>query len=251
MRHPQGEPESGMALIAVMWINLALSLAIGVMLLLSHQMARDTILNVNHSQNQIAVDGALRQTIVHLLDRDDGWLANGQHHQIEWGGQTVEVSIKSEHSRADINTASIEQLKAALLMADLGEVEASMLADRIADWRDEDLDPRDLGREHYPDLAYEPRNGPYEHLSELTLLPDIDKGLYGCLEASLTVHSGLRHIVTNDDRIDDGNVYRLIAKSAQADRLAIVRLTGDIHDPYWILEWDHLWQSPCIKKAAL
>ena len=251
MRHPCDARETGMALVAVMWINLALSLAVGAMLLLSHQMARDTILNIRHSQNQVAVDGAIHQTIEHLLDRDDGWLANGHPHQIEWGSQTVDVSIASEHGRADINTASVEQLKMALVKGSLSEGQASTLADLIADWRDEDLEARDLGREYYPDLSYKPRNGPYEHLSELTLLPDIDKARIGCLEPFLTVHSGLRHIVINDDRIEDGNVYRLIAQSAQADRLAVVRLTGNVHDPYWILEWDHLWQIACIKKAAL
>ena len=83
-----------------------------------------------------AADGAVYATVFHLLDRSDShWEADGAPHALSGPGAEVAVRITDEANKINLNTASIDLLRALLQGVGADPLTAGSLAQAIVDWR--------------------------------------------------------------------------------------------------------------------
>lgn len=106
---------------------------------------------------------------------------------------TVEVAIREELGKVDINQAS-ETLLANLFAAlDVPRQTAGQLADAIADWRDTDDSKRLNGAERNEyaanGLDYGPRNAAFETVEELQLVLGMTRDIFTAARPYFTVYS--------------------------------------------------------------
>jgi hypothetical protein len=156
----------------------------------------------------------------------------------------------------DVNAADPAHLAALMIAAGLSAEIATTLADRIADWRDEDHLRRIHGAEarDYAEAGHEgPANRPFIAETEIANVLGIDPDLATCLAPWLTTYSGSAPIdpgaapqalraalgLEAAPRQEAAPFGRVIALTAEAPisphavlrRTLWVRLTGDSHQP--------------------
>ena len=98
--------------------------------------------------------------------------------------------LTDEERQVNLNTAPVEVLQRLLqYVGDLREVEATKIAQSIADWRDEDNDRRPLGAEnaYYRSRGYECKNAGFENVEELLLVKGMSLELYGQVKEHVSV----------------------------------------------------------------
>jgi hypothetical protein len=168
------------------------------------------------------------------------------------------VSRQDADGLIDVNAAGPETLAA--LFSALGASGPDHIADRIADWRDEDSLRRTHGAERNEYVAAglpPPANRPFETEGELSLVIDLNPALLACALPFLTAYSGqatpnassapprLREMLALTDSgatATGAPLGRVVALSAsaplspQADlrRTLWLRLTGDPLAPVFV-----------------
>jgi general secretion pathway protein K len=125
------------------------------------------------------------------------WAPDGEPHSLAWDGGTVEVSVRDEAGKVDLNGAPVELI--AGLVSVVGEpVRADRVADAIADFRDADVLRRPGGAEDGDyralGLSWEAKDAPFESVEELMLVAGIDRALYERLRPFVTVYTHQRGI---------------------------------------------------------
>ncbi len=172
-RHGAGE--RGFALLVVLWWVLFLAL-LGSQLAVSGRLEARRGGNVRSAAIARALaEGALQETIFHLLDSTPGrWIADGSVHLLQMAGGVARVQIRSEAGRLGLNVVSGAVLAA--LLANLGEPkpQAAALADAVLDWRTatEQARPHGAKAAEYraAGLAYGPPGSDFETFDELALV---------------------------------------------------------------------------------
>jgi len=196
-RHPRLPRQSGLALIAVLWLTVLLTvIASGFAFSMRNEVlaARNA---VSGAQARAAADGAV-QRMLYELSRPrniaDVWLADGAAHAWQDGEATIAASAVDESARIDLNSASDPLLRG--LLQNVGGVDgetAGRLADAIADWRDPDDLRRPNGAEaadyRAAGLKYVPANAPFAVVGELQRVLGMTPALFGKIADSLTVYS--------------------------------------------------------------
>lgn len=192
----------------------------------------------------------------------------------------IAVSIQDENGRIDLNNADGETLARLFTSVSVPQTEAAALSDRIQDWREPRIGKRVNGAiaEDYraAGYGYGPRGKPFHTLDELKLVMGVSPDLFRKVAPSLTVYSH-RGSVNRQTAprgvllvLDLGNAGavdqllitrsgRLIAGMSLADwvftiraevkmssggiyrREAVIRLTGNDADPYWVHAWREVW----------
>jgi general secretion pathway protein K len=139
------------------------------------------------------VDGAIHAAAFHLLDRSGAnWTADGKVHELAVPGGMVAVVITDEANKVNLNTASTDLLRAALLGAGAGPETAADLAGAIADWRGTDgPTPPAAKVERYraSGLDYAPPEKPFRSLDELALVLGMPPDLMAKIRPHLTIYS--------------------------------------------------------------
>ncbi|WP_020591937.1 general secretion pathway protein GspK [Kiloniella laminariae] len=194
--------QRGSALIAALWVSIALSVLISSMIF----SARTDIALVRNAKEQAraeaAIDGAINLAITSLpqarnvIGRDGPTVI--QNYLI--GDLAVEVTISDEGGKIDLNAAPEALLllffdrASALTAGDPGE--ARQLTDALLDWRDTNNIARLMGAEkadyRRADYSYSPRNAPLTNLAELKGLLGMREELYRKIEPLVTLHSQQR-----------------------------------------------------------
>ena len=188
----------GLALITVLWVLTLLSLIAA-----SFSSSTRTEIKLAFNQAEAARAEALADAGVHaaiqgLLATNPAaqWRADGTVYGWRFDDGEMRVGIWDEGGKIDLNTASDALLQALFVAAGLGTDEASVLVDRIVDFRD----PNDLrqlnGAEdrHYRDagLPYGAKDAPFEALEELRQVLGMTSALYDAVAPALTVHARQR-----------------------------------------------------------
>jgi len=206
-----------------------------------------------------------------------GLKVDGTSRLLRVADHSIELSIQDELGLLDINAVPEQNLRHFLTSFGLSEMRAASLADAIADWRDVDDLRRLNGAEAPDYEAagrnYRPRNRRFERVDELRHVLGMDSALFARLEPFLTVHGGgivdisvapievMRSIPGVDEaamlaqlsgRRDSEKASAAVARTGRAFRLSArltwrngivvhrvtsIRLTGDGHYPYWVLDW--------------
>lgn len=149
---------------------------------------------------------------------------------------TVDIEVKPENMKTDLNTADSDQLQRSFIDAGLSAESANILTDRVIDWRDRNNVRERFGMEDADYFAngsnYGAKDGRFEDLSELLLLAEIDPATFQRMSDYFT---------TYEKRT--GSLYTLTARASKpAQRMyyqisTVVQLTFQSNRPYRILKW--------------
>lgn len=185
----------GVALIAVLWVVLLLSVIAGSLMMLSR-----TELGLAHNLVLSAKAEALAEGGIHLAIHDllaanaaVGVSADGSMRQVELEAGRLDISIVDVTGRVDLNAAPPELIAGLFRAAGAEQDLAETLAGRIADWRDADEIPRPDGGEQAEYAGYERPvrvgNGPFLTADEIMRIPGITSDLWDRIANAVTVHS--------------------------------------------------------------
>ncbi len=263
--------EPGFALLIVLWTLALLSFLVTQMVAAAHTEAQIAINLRSNLVQEEAADGAIYATAFHLIDRTDShWDADGRLHAVSVPGANVSVQTTDEANKVNLNTASVDLLRALLLGVGADPTTAGPLAQAVVDWRaDEDEEPRAAAarasRYRAAGLDYAPPGKPFRSINELSLVLGMTPGLLTRLRPHLTLYSTYGPGRASTDPVaaaaimllrtkggvlpyerdaSGARVVRVMATASGAagagfTRRAILRLDPASKErPYAILEWD-------------
>ncbi len=189
--------QQGAALLLVMWLILLLS-----GLVAGYAMAaRIESMQGNGLARSVAAREAARAGVEYavsrLLDADpqQRWEADGRDYRFEFDGAQLEVSVRDESGKIDLNSAPLDLL--AGLFRSVGEPgeSATRLAGAVVDWRDEDSLTQVSGGAEDSNyaaagLGWGAKDAPFESVAELEQVLDMRPALFHSVARYLTIYSG-------------------------------------------------------------
>lgn len=189
--------QRGAALLLVMWLILLLS-----GLVAGYAMsARIESLQGNGLVRSVAAREAARAgieiAVSRMMNPDPAqrWVPDGRGNAIRFDGASIDVAIRDEAGKIDLNGATPELLAA--LFRGLGETQgaATRLAGAIVDWRDDDTLTQPAGGAEDGDyasagLAWGAKDAPFETVAEVEQVLGMRPGLYATAAPFLTVYTG-------------------------------------------------------------
>ncbi|GJQ22302.1 hypothetical protein BIY37_10620 [Candidatus Brocadia sapporoensis] len=136
-------------------------------------------------------DASLREKRRH----SNSWVPSNIPYSIQIGERDCKVSINDESGKLNINRITDDtraNFIKVLTSCKLKEHEAETITDSILDWLDKDELHHINGAEkdYYATLPdpYEPKNGPFESLEELTLVKGVTPQIFDLLRDHLTIY---------------------------------------------------------------
>ena len=209
----------GAALLLVLWLVLLLSglvagyaLSARVESMQGNGVARAAVAGE-------AARGGVEYAVSRLLDPDPArrWVADGRIHRFALDGIPIEVAVRDEAAKIDLNAASFNLLQA--FFAALGEPRASAgkLAAAVVDWRDPDQLGQPAGSAEDADyaaagLAGGAKDAPFDNVAELLQVLGMRPSLQAAAAPHLTVHGGR---ALPDAALADAVVRRALGLSTQ------------------------------------
>ena len=225
----------GVVLPAVLWIAI-LAITIGVGYASSVHLGTRSTDNIKTSMmlRYDAVSGVYL-ALDQLLTRRLGEVTR---YRTSFNDSELDIEIKRENGKTDINNASADEIRNALIDAGIAADAARILSARIVDWRDVDKNTLAMGMEdaqyYAANRGYGAKDSRIENLSELLLIADIERNAFSRLADHLTVY-----------RAGSRQIYSITSTSSRADNSqmfvtrAIVHVTGHGKKPYRVLKWMH------------
>ncbi|WP_315764266.1 MULTISPECIES: type II secretion system protein GspK [unclassified Bradyrhizobium] len=185
--------ERGFVLVAVLWILAALAALAMIFSAFLANSARAIAVNDNALQTEALVSAAVELTAYKLTSSGENPPAHGSFHAA-LNGAEMSVTFTSETARIDLNNAPKELLAGLMSVLGASPENAREYADRIAGWRKraapgsaasgEDALYRAAGR------SYGPRQAPFAHINELSLVLGLPPALVARALPFVTVFSG-------------------------------------------------------------
>lgn len=202
--------QRGIALVIVLWMVTLLALMAASFLSETRTQALATQNRVAAAEAEAAANAAVRWTVHQLLDgrqATNGDLpANRRAVPVDgrsfpWtfsvgNGEAIRVDlrVRDETGKLDLNIVGPDVLAGLFRELGANRRRASVLAARVADFRDSDGDPRPGGGEArayaQAGLPYGPKNSPFESVAELAQVLGIDHRMVRRLRPHVTVVSG-------------------------------------------------------------
>jgi general secretion pathway protein K len=187
--------ERGVALVAVLWIAMLLSLIATVMITTGRADRQTARNSADRARLEAIADAGVARAILGLLAQqpEQRWEV-ARPYRFAFAGADVAVTIQDELGRIDLNAAPDELLQGLLVSNGLSVGAAQAIVDKIADWRDPDNLVRLHGAEapNYRNAGYVygPRNGPFPTIDELSLVMGVTPELFARIAPALTIHTG-------------------------------------------------------------
>ncbi len=188
--------QRGFALLLVLWglaLIAAIALAIGQTVRSEALIARNA---VDNAEARHAAEAGFELGVARLIAArsQPGAAFFGEPWQVDFAEAQLEIRIRDEGGKVDLNAAPPELILRLLLVLGVPAAEAEHLADAILDWRDGDDEPRAQGAERAAyvraGFAYGPRNAPFESVEELCLVIGVSEALCQRILPEVTTHSG-------------------------------------------------------------
>ena len=189
LAHPS---ERGFVIVAVLWILVALSsLAVIFSVYLSNS-ARALGATDIDVPSEALVTASLELTAYRLLIADDKERPAQGSFRFRMDNADAFVSFTSEAARVDLNKASKEMLSNLFEVLGAEPKAASDIADRIVGWRTQ-AKPNAANDEEAlylaSGLAYSPRQAPFAHVNELSLVLGVSPAMVERALPFVTVYS--------------------------------------------------------------
>ena len=128
-------------------------------------------------------------------NRGDSWTPSSDPYPVQIGDRNCDVFISDESGKINVNKITEETRESFvkfLTAYKLEELTAQTITDSILDWLDADDLHHANGAEkdYYATLPepYEPKNGPFESIEELTLVKGITPQIFELLRDHLTIY---------------------------------------------------------------
>jgi general secretion pathway protein K len=197
MRPSTARSSAGFILVAVLWILGALATLASIYAVYVINSATSMSVNDDRVKTAGLISAALELTVYRLTAAETDNRPSRGEFQFRLGNANVAVEFKSEAGRIDLNMAPKELLVG--LFAGLGAKypEAEYYADRIIAWRvpaDPDKPNAEASAYRSAGLTYSPRQAPFVHVSELTLVLGLPPFLVERAMPFVTVFSGQAEI---------------------------------------------------------
>lgn len=189
--------QRGAALLLVMWLILLLS-----GLVAGYAMsARIESMQGNGLARSVAAREAARAGVEYaasrmlLADPAQRWVPDGRDYRLAFDGAQLEVSVRDETGKVDLNTAAPDLLASVLHTQGEPEDSARRIAGAIVDWRDEDSLVQVAGGAEDPNyaaagLAWGAKDAPFESVAELEQVLGMRPALFRLLAPYVTVQGG-------------------------------------------------------------
>jgi general secretion pathway protein K len=211
--------QRGFALLIVLWTLALLSFLVALYAAAARTEARIAFNLRSDMVQEANADGAVYTAAFHLLDRSDKhWDADGMRHEISVPGGTVAVQVTDEANKINLNTASVDLLRALLLGVGADAASASELAGAILDWREANvsglpgvkaLQYRAAG------LDYAPPEKPFRSIDELAQVLGMTSDLLTKIGPHLTIYSTYGPGRTTSDPVALGAIMLLRTQGGQ------------------------------------
>jgi len=187
--------QRGVALVIVLWVSVLLTVVVGSFALV----ARTETLQARHLLNstvaQQAAEAGLHRAVFELRNRDleSRWFADGRAYQTNFGDAELQIHIRDERGKIDINRADEIQLAALFDSIGLDEQLRNELVDAIIDWRDPDdlVGPNGAEDDDYEaaDFPYGAKDADFDIPSEIQQVLGMTWPIYQEIKEAITVHS--------------------------------------------------------------
>ena len=185
--------ERGFALLIVLWTLALLAFLVALFTAAARTEARIAFNLRTAMGPEWNADGAVYTAAFHLLDRSDKhWAVDGTVHKLAVPGGTVAVRVTDEANKINLDTASVDLLRALLLGVGADADTASALAGAIADWREatgRDASAAKADQYRSAGLDYTPPEKPFRSVDELAQVLGMTPGLLAKLRPHLTIYS--------------------------------------------------------------
>jgi len=186
--------EEGVALIAVLWTLILLSLAAASLSFESQTSERIAYNAIDSAASRAAADAGITRAVLGLSRGSGRFRADGTVYVWRFAQRKVYVSIRDEFSKVNLNQAPEAVLASLLSSAGLDQAKAESLADAIADFRDADNIPRLRGAEEADyraaGLTWGPKNASFQTIEELQQVLGMTPQIYELIRPDLTIYSG-------------------------------------------------------------
>lgn len=185
----------GVALIAVLWVVMLLSVIAGSLMMLTRTelgLARNLMLS---ARAEVLAEGGIHLAVNELLAPAGAARAHtgGAIWRVELETGFIDISIADVTGRIDLNAAPPELIAGLFRAAGAEPEQADIMADRIIDWRDADENPRPNGGEQSDYAGYDPPvrvgNGRFLSADEIMRVPGMTRDLWTRIADAVTVHS--------------------------------------------------------------
>jgi general secretion pathway protein K len=183
--------ERGFVIVAVLWILAALASLAMVFAAYLSASTRAIAVNETALQTEALVSASLELAAYQLALADE--LAKPSHGAFHFrmDDASVQVAFTSEAARIDLNLAPKEMLAGLFAALGAGKGAAVDYADRVVGWRTRPV-PGTANEEEarYNAAGYSPRQAPFTHVNELTLVVGLPAALVERALPFVTVFNG-------------------------------------------------------------
>lgn len=204
----RSRPQSGLALVLVLWVLTLLSLIAAGFLTSSRSEMLAVRARVDAARAEALADGAVHWAIKRLLVQTalaDTGQNTAQLLPIDnrpvvapVAGGDVRLRVQDMGGLVDLNAAEPPLIEGILVAVGIEPELAGPLADRILDFRDPDDRPRPNGAEdadyRAAGLSYEAKDAPFDRVDELRQIPGMTPEIVQRLAAFVTTLSGARGV---------------------------------------------------------
>ncbi|MCB1626374.1 MAG: general secretion pathway protein GspK [Xanthomonadales bacterium] len=189
--------QRGIALIMVLWLSILLAVLVAsfsIAARIETLQARNLLDSV---RARYAAEAGLHLAVYQLRMPDplQRWAGDGRSYQFDLEGTQIDIQVIDESGKVDINAADLPTLLSLFQQAGREQADAEILTSRVMDWRDADelvTEPGGAEKDDYEavDLAYGPRNQPFQTVDEVQQVLGMDYDTYLELEPLVTIYSG-------------------------------------------------------------
>ena len=187
--------QSGVVLVAVLWLVLLLSVIAVALARGTGREAQIVRNELSRAQARALADAAVHRAVLGIIETDFGsqWRGDGRTYLWRFAGGMARISIRDVAGLVDLNQAPEAVLRGLFVALGSDPRQAAALADAIADFRDpNDLrrlngaEDRDYFAAGYPAGA---KDAPFEMPEELRLVYGMTPVLYRRSRPFVTVHA--------------------------------------------------------------
>jgi general secretion pathway protein K len=185
--------ERGFALLIVLWTLALLAFLVTLFAAAARTETRIAFNLRSAMEPEWNANGAVYTAAFHLLDRSDKhWDLDGKVHELAVPGGKVAVRITDEANKINLDTASVDLLRALLLGVGADAATASDLAGAIVDWREASTPEASAAKAaqyRAAGLDYAPPEKPFRSIDELAQVLGMTPALLAKMRPHLTIYS--------------------------------------------------------------
>jgi general secretion pathway protein K len=188
----------GAALLLVMWVLVLLTGLVAVFAVTARTEALQGRYLARGAAARYLAEAGVELAALRVASNDPAtrWLPDGRPYAFEFEGARIEVRLRDESGKVDLNAATPTLLEALMVAVGGDKARAPRLAAAIQDFRDSDDLLSAGGGAEDPDYAadgrpYGAKDRAFENITELQQVLGMDHDLYVKLAPHVTVNTGL------------------------------------------------------------